>query len=137
LLRRNYFLTKEKNVSLRDKWEFQFSAADLTVAAQAKVEHHGGRLAFWKKAQEDLMVEIKDTGLSIVECAAGTSYNNSGMGPQVAVDMTYQRRLQETSSKISEHTGKLSQYTGWLQVLKAHEKTFTLHADDYLFFFGK
>lgn len=124
-------------MSLRDKWEFQFSTADLTAATQAKVDHHTGRLAFWKKAQEDLMVEIKDKGLSIVESAAGSSYSNSGMGPQVAVDLTYQRRLQETSGKISEHTGKLSQYIGWLQVLRANEKTFALHADDYLFFFGK
>lgn len=124
-------------MSLRDKWEFQFSTADLTVATQSKVEHHTARLAFWKKAQEELMVEIKEKGLSIVESAAGSSYSNSQMTPQVAVDLTYQRRLAETSSKITEHTGKLSQYTGWLQVLKANERTLSLHADDYLFFYGK
>lgn len=124
-------------MSLRDKWEFQFASSDLVSATQSKVDHHTARLAFWKKAQEELMAEIKEKGLSIVQSAAGSSYSNTGMGPQVAVDLTYQRRLQETSTKISEHTGKLSQYIGWLQVLKANDKTFTLHADDYLFFFGK
>jgi hypothetical protein len=122
---------------LRDKWEFQFSSVQLADASSRKLEHHKSRLHFWKNAQEELMKEIKEKGLSIVESAAGASYSsNTAMGPQVAVDFTYQKRLSETSSKIQEHQAKVSQYDGWLQVLRSNEKTVQLHADDYLFFFG-
>ncbi len=123
----------------RDKWSFEFKSEELAKAATAKIEFHNQRLEFWKGAQEQVMKDVRASGLNIEESAAGASYSNkSGYGPEITVDMTYQRKLSEANAKIKEHHGKVGEYTGWAQVLEGNKgRTYTLNADDYLFFFGK
>jgi hypothetical protein len=123
----------------RNEWSFDITAEKLAAAAGAKQEFHTGRLNFWKSAQDKVMAEVKEKGISIEESAAGANYSNkSGYGPEIVVDNTFQRRLAETTTKIREHTTKVSEYDGWVQVLAANAgRTYPLNADDYLFFFGK
>ena len=128
----------------RDKWVFKLPASQLVTAAQAKVDFHTERLAFWQDASKKTMVEIREKGISVETSLAGDNYNagsnvtSRGFGPQIVVDETFQRRLNEADGKIKEHIGKLKEYTGWLQVLKANDgRSYQLHSDDYLYFFGK
>ena len=58
--------------------------------------------------------------------------------PEIVIDATYQRKLNESATKIEEHRRKVAEYDGWVQVLTANKgRTYPLHADDFLFFFGK
>jgi len=126
----------------RQEWTFDIAAAELAKASQAKVIHHTDRLSFWKGSQEKVMQEVREKGLSIETSAAGFGYSGSNVRPknmpQIVIDDTYQRRLEESNEKIQEHQRKLSEYEGWVQVMADNQsRTYPLNADDYLFFFGK
>ncbi len=125
----------------RDNWLFEVTSARLLDAAKAKREFHTTRLKFWKESQEKCFAEAKEKGLTISESLAGSDYSsvsNRPQGPQIQVDLTYQRQLAEAHNKIGEHMGKISAYDGWIQVLEGNSKaSYDLHHDDYLYFFGK
>jgi len=124
----------------RDEWVFELPAAKLADAARAKVEFHQQRLGFWKAAQDGVMAEVREKGLHVEESLAGPNYSNmsANYGPQIVVDATYQRKLNEANGKIEEHTRRLREYEGWVQVLDGNGgRMYPLHADDYLYFFGK
>lgn len=122
----------------RNEWIFEFTAGKLTDATTAKMAHHKSRLEFWNAAQTAVMADVREKGLSVETSLAGDNYSNARHGPQIVVDETFHRKLNEASAKIKEHTGKLAEYDGWLQVLCASTgRTYPLNADDYLFFFGK
>ncbi len=123
---------------LRDEWGFEFSASKLAAAAADKKAHHEDRLKFWEKAKDDTMAEVRESGIEVSESlAANYSNKSSGHGPQVMVRNDLQTRLTECHQKLSEHAHRVREYDGWIQVLKADpDKRLTLHADDYLYFFG-
>lgn len=123
---------------LRDKWEFQFTSRQLIDACKKRIKRHKDRRTFWKARQNKIMEEIKKRGLTVVESEGGSTYGSKfGLGPQIAVDVTFQQKLQETSAKIKEHHAKLGQYEMWLEVLTGSpNKTYQLHTEDYMFFFG-
>lgn len=124
----------------RDKWTFDLTAAELTKAAEAKRVFHAERLEFWNAAQEKVMADVKEKGLDVEE-GIGAMHSNVTRGyhgAQIVIDSTYQRQLNECFEKIEEHRTKLSEYVGWVQVLNANNsRTYSLNADDYLYFFGK
>jgi hypothetical protein len=124
----------------RNEWTFELKTEQLLDAATAKVAHHTQRLEFWRGAEESVMKEVREKGISVEQSLAGANYSNKspGYGPQIVIDETYQRKLNEASTKIREHTQKVSEYDGWCQVLTANTgRTYQLNADDYLYFFGK
>jgi hypothetical protein len=123
----------------RDKWSFEYSAIDLAKAAESKRGHHASRLKWWEEQKANVMTEVKETGIEVSESVAD-QYSNStrGYGPQVMVRNDLQQKLTECHKKILEHDGKAKEYEGWRQTLTANSgKSFPLHADDYLYFFGK
>lgn len=124
-------------MSLRKEWEFKYTAKKLAEGARTKMAFHEGRLEFWKGAKEKVMAEISEAGIEVSESSAGYS-NSSAMTPQVMVRNDLQRKLTESHQKIIEHTNHVATYSGWIEVFDANpENQLALHADDYLFFFGK
>ena len=51
----------------RDEWKFEYTAARLAEAADAKISHHGERLAFWKGKRDEVLATIRAEGLEIDE----------------------------------------------------------------------
>jgi len=51
----------------RDEWKFEYTAARLAEAADAKISHHGERLAFWKAKRDEVLATIRAEGLEIDE----------------------------------------------------------------------
>ena len=47
-------------MSLRDRWEFKYTAKKLAEGARTKKDFHAGRLKFWEEAKAKVMAEIKD-----------------------------------------------------------------------------
>jgi uncharacterized membrane-anchored protein YjiN (DUF445 family) len=124
----------------RNEWTFELKTEALAEAAKAKAAFHAGRLEFWKSAEEGVMKDVREKGISVEQSLAGNAYSNvsRGASPQIVIDDTYQRKLNEASEKIREHLGKVREYDGWVQVLSANGgRTYQLNADDYLYFFGK
>lgn len=123
----------------RDHWQFTFTAKKVADGAAAKRRHHQERLKFWEEAKAKVMAEVKESGIEVSESEAGAAYSNRsrGYGPQVMVRNDLQVRLSECHEKILEHSGKAREYAGWVEVLEGNPAaSLTLHADDYLFFFG-
>lgn len=122
----------------RDRWEFEFTSAALCEAAKKKVEFHNGRVTWWCNSKDKVMQEIKDAGIEVSE-SVGAQYGNTttGYGPQVMVRNDLQKKLTECHNKIDQHRTKSAEYDGWVQVLSVDKGTRRLHADDYLYFFGK
>ncbi len=131
---------------LRSKWEFQYAADKLAVAAKAKHDYHVGRLAAWKAKQEEVKAKIQKEGIeiddSLVEemTAASTRFSSSNSayrGPSVNIRNDLVKDLNETVDKVNEHKQKIHDYDGWRQVLAAQGTTVVmLNHDDWLFFFG-
>lgn len=124
---------------LRDKWGFQFTTSTLLRAATDKAKHHADRLKWWEGQQKTIMVECRKKGLSVEESVgAAYSTSNAAFGAQITVDTTFQRKLAECHMKINEHRTKAEMYRGWVQVFEANKgQALELHADDYLFFYGR
>lgn len=122
----------------RSEWTFQYSNDKLLSGAKAKKEFHEGRLKFWSDAKEKAIAEVKDTGLTISESAAGSNYSKGGMHPRLVIDESAQDKVSECHSKCQEHAGKVAEYDAWVQVLSACSSsgTQTLQFHDYLYFFG-
>jgi hypothetical protein len=128
---------------LRDKWEFEFSAATLAAAAKERKQHHLQRRQWWTEQKKKVMDKVKDSGIQIHDPVAAqyqgfTSNKMSAFEPEIRVRADLQRDLTECHTKIVEHHRKSVEYDGWLQVLMSNkESRFKLTADDYLFFFRK
>lgn len=121
----------------RDQWAFMFTAEKVADGAAKKHKYHTERLKFWEDARAKVMADVRETGIEVSESEAGTNYSNRYAPPQVMVRNDLQKRLTECHLKIQEHSAKIHEYAGWVEVLKGNPTaTLSLHADDYLFFFG-
>ena len=124
----------------RTDWKFEYAADVVAAAARAKVEFHAGRLKWWEAQKLEAVKKVQDGGIEVHDGVAAMSYSNSmrGCGPQVVIDATLQRDLEECHGKILEHNSQVKTYECWVQVLEAQgAKHIDLDQDDYLFFFGK
>lgn len=133
-------------MSLRNDWEFEYTAAKLAEAAKAQRDFRVGRIEVWEGKKAEVMQKIKDSGISVSESVADLLGNTSakyanagyGRGAQITIDATLQDDLSECVDKIREHTGLRNSYAAWVQVLEANpESRLKLHHDDWVFFFGK
>ena|ERR1035437_3004010 len=125
----------------RDEWEFEYSAKALAEGARSQKDFRSSRVDAWTKAKEDLMVQVKETGITITESVASgmSNYTNSNSnGPSIGIDPAFQNKLSECHSKIKEHTQAVAEYEGWVQVLDAAgDSRYKLNQADWLYFFGK
>src|ERR1700688_3484084 len=100
----------------RNEWEFEYGASELAAAAAAKANHHASRAKWWELKKEEVMRTVRESGIDVTESvAAGNSARSTGFGPQIIIDATLQRKLQECHAKINEHTAKVRDYEGWRQ----------------------
>lgn len=124
---------------LRNEWKFDYTASTLADAALAKRNAHEGKLHWWENKKAEVMTKVRESGIEVHESVAASYSNTKGsFGPQITIDATLQRDLQECQEKILSHTTLIQAYDGWVQVLTNNlEVRLTLHHDDWLFFFGK
>lgn len=130
---------------LRSKWEFEYTAKTLAVAASQQRTFREQRVQFWRDKKEKVILKIKAEGLTIDESItdqlliSNTKYGTSAeRGAAIMVDQTMQRDLDECVSKIRAHTDFRKQYDAWVQVLDGNpEARVKLDHDDWMFFFGK
>lgn len=123
----------------RNEWLFEYTASKLAVAAEHKRDFRKARLDWWEAKRNEVMQEVKDSGLEVSESLAmDYSKTSPGVGPQVMVRNDLQRKLTECYGKIKEHAEMMRQYEGWRQVFVANpESRLQLHHDDWLYFFGE
>lgn len=133
-------------MSLRSKWEFEYTASALAKAAGEQLAFRESRVEHWTGKQNEVMAKIKASGLEIHEDIGSASnsvntlkYGSAGMGgAQVIIDPTMQTDLNKCHMKIQEHVGLARQYKAWQQVLEGNpEARVKLDHDDWMFFFGK
>ena len=126
----------------RKEWKFRYNAKQLVEAARLKLEHHNARLDVWKDKREQLIAEIRESGIEVTEKAALTmrtakmrDYEDGG---NVMIRNDLSKALSETYEKLAYHTGLRDTYDGWHQSLLANsDNSFDLDIDDWLFFFGQ
>lgn len=135
----------------REKWKFQFKADEVKTAAQSKFTFHTERTKWWTEKKEEVMNEIKTSGISIDESIVDElgksgysgyqtlNVRSLGAGsPQVRIDPNLVQRLNEAHGKIAEHKEKVKAYTAWVEVLTAGgTQLLTLDHEDYIFFYGR
>jgi len=126
----------------RNEWKFEYTAAKLAEAAQAKIDWHGQRLEWWKTKKDEVFSTIRREGLEVDEKISLAFQNPKSRdwdrGAQVMVRNDLQKDLAECLEKLRAHTQELNEYSGWHQVLTANpEDRLSLDIDDWLFFFGK
>jgi pyridoxine/pyridoxamine 5'-phosphate oxidase len=123
----------------RKDWEFEYTAKELANAAELKRNHRESRVEWWEKKRDEVMLEVKETGLEVNESLANSYTSSAGRGPQVMVRADLQTKLMECHDRIQKHMSAVREYDGWVQVLDAqdpHNKMKLKHAD-WLFFFGR
>lgn len=121
----------------RDEWAFPYPADKLHQAALTKHQFHAERLTWWGNKKDEVLTKIRAEGLEIDESVA-QGYSNSGRQTSVNVRNDLLRDLNECVGKVSEHTNRTKEYDSWMQVLASQgQAAFSLHQDDWLFFFGK
>ena len=122
----------------RHQWTFSYPADTLLKAATTKHEFHDQRLGWWTTKKSEVLDKIRAEGLEIDESVAVGYSNKSGRETSVNVRIDLLRDMNECAQKIVEHTAKVKDYDAWIQVLTSQGQTyFSLHQEDWLFFFGK
>ena len=126
----------------RNEWKFDYTAARLAEATDARIAHHDERLAFWRTRREETLAKIRSEGLEIDEkIVLGYQTPKSRdweRANRVSVRDDLRQNLDEVLDKLKFHTDQLRQYGGWRQLLLANpEARLVLDIDDWLFFFGK
>lgn len=124
----------------RKDWNFQYSADALSAAARTKLAYHEERLAFWKKAKDEVLGRIRSEGIEVDEKRVlgfrNPKERDWDRGAKVMVRNDLQLELDECLEKLGHHTGKCSEYSGWSQALRANSDAhFLLDIEDYLYFF--
>lgn len=124
--------------TLREKWEFEYTAGKLADAAKLKQESHTKRLEWWEAKKKETIDKVKTSGIEVRDSVAASYSNSKGaFGPKIEIDDGMQRDLCECQTKILEHTGLIKSYNGWVQVLEGNkESRLKLSHEDWLFFFG-
>ncbi len=125
---------------LRDKWDFEYSGAQLCEAAAKRIAFHQERLKWWKDKRQEVMAQIRTEGLEINESMVLAYQNPKSRdwvdSTQVMIRSDLKQALIECQKKLSEHTERLSDFSGWYLMLKANpEVRKSLDLNDWLFFF--
>ena len=125
---------------LRDKWDFEYTGAQLCEAAAKRIAFHEERLKWWKDKRQVVMGQIRSEGLEINESLAmayqSPKSRDWAEGTQVTIRNDLKQALNECQKKLSYHTERLSDFLGWFKMLKANpDARKPLDLNDWLFFF--
>jgi hypothetical protein len=126
----------------RKDWKFDYTAAKLAEAAQAKIAHHTARLEFWRTTREEVLARIRAEGLEIDEKIVlgyqSPKARDWERANRVTVREDLRQHLDECLEKLKAHTDWLAHYQGWHELLLANpEQRVALDIEDWLFFFGR
>lgn len=125
----------------RGEWEFEYTASVIAKAAEAQRNYRMTRVEEWEKKKMEVMAKIKESGIEVHESVAASMLNyttSNAAGPQIIIDATMQRDLNECHTKIATHRQSATEYDGWAQVLNANpESRLKLKHNDWMYFFGK
>lgn len=127
---------------LRDKWQFEYAAHQLTEATQDKLAFHDAQLEFWQAKRTEVMAAIEGGGIEVSEkialSFAHPKARDFERGGEITVRADLRKALTETFDKLKYHTKKRDTYAGWEQILAANPASILpLAIDDWLFFFGR
>ena len=125
----------------RKDWTFDYTAARLAQAADAKIAHHTSRLAFWRGKRDEVLATIRAEGLEIDEKIvleyASPKARDWERANRVTIRDDLRHKLDECLDKLRAHIEKLAQYEGWSQLLLANpEQRVALDLEDWMFFYG-
>ena len=126
---------------LRDKWEFEYTGAQLSEAAARRITFHQERVQWWTEKRRTVMAQIRAEGLEVNEKLVMGYQNPKSRDWSDATQLTIRNDLKlalaECHLKLSNHTKELEDFRGWYQVLKANpEARKTLDLEDWLHFFS-
>lgn len=123
----------------RHEWTFNYTASELREAATKQRDHRASRLTWWKAKMDEVMAEVRATGIEINESIVSSYSNKMGHAPEVMVRNDLQTKLGEAHQRIQLHDKMQREYDGWVQVMTACPPTLNLalNNDDWLYFFGK
>lgn len=126
----------------RNEWQFEYTASALAEGARSQLRYRELRVISWLASKDEVMAEIRRSGLDVVETVAAGMANytksSTDYGPQVRVRDDLQKKLTECHEKIKAHQAAAKEYDGWVQVLSANpESRHKLTQADWLYFFGK
>ena len=125
----------------RNDWTFDYTAARLAEAAQAKIAHHEARLAFWRGKREEVLGRIRTEGIEIDEKIVlgyqTPKAQDWERANRVTIRDDLRTQLDECHGKLRSHTELVGQYQGWLAMLAANpEARVPLDVEDWQFFFS-
>lgn len=123
----------------RNNWTFAFDVTEIVDGATKQLKWREERTAWWKAQQETLKDEIRDKGISVHDWTdlVGGSNTRGYNAPQLNIDQSLTKKLQDAFYKTQEHDGAAKEYKRWLGIL-AREKpnrVLQLTEDDVEFFF--
>jgi len=126
--------------AMRGKWKFNKSTDDLKVAAAKKALFRKGREDFWKSKFDEVMAEIKNSGIEVNESInSGYSTSNTGYRkPEIQVKPELEEKIGECHNKIKEHSNAFAAYNAWAQVFEGNPGVvMELNFNDWLYFFSE
>lgn len=128
----------------RREWEIEYTGARLAEAAEEKSHYHRERLNVWMTSKDEVMENIRESGMEISETLVDEmrktgSYTTQGsFGPTVTIRADLLQKLSEAHTKVVQHEQLVKDYDAWMQMMGAHtELRFKLQHDDWMFFFGR
>ena len=125
----------------RNDWTFDYTAARLAEAAQAKIAHHEARLAFWRGKRGEVLGRIRTEGIEIDEKIVlgyqSPKAQDWERANRITIRDDLRTQLDECHGKLRSHTDLAGQYKGWLAMLGANpEVRVPLDVEDWQFFFS-
>jgi hypothetical protein len=133
-------------MSMRDEWEFQYTAAQLADAAEAQMEFRVARIKVWEDKKAEVIARIRESGIDVSESIAdkmsSAKYQlstHSDRGPVIRINSEMRDDLSECVEKITNHTKLRNEYAAWVQLFRAQPPhcPLKLQHDDWMYFFGK
>jgi hypothetical protein len=124
----------EQSLSNREQWEFTFTAREVVVALDKRIEHHTSRLAWWENEMDQAEAGLVDKGFEYRE------RHQTGYAELVVVgDPELANRVKQCRGSVNRHKEKKQFLETWNRVLGSRlkqdsEATLLMKYDDVKFF---
>lgn len=125
---------EETTVSLRNDWEFNYTAGQAVEGAKKKKKKHEERRKYWEEQKEEALDKLRSAGLKITPYEEGKL--SAMTHHEVQFDPELTDRLSECEREIRKNKESVEQYSMWATVLgdQKEDLPLKLHAADASFF---
>jgi len=115
---------------MRDKHTFQFTAAKISLAANAEYDYHSKRSMDWRVELDKAIDEAKAKGVDIRQ------YNvTGGKRAEIIIDPSVQIRINLATEKIESHQRKADRFKIEAAAYKTQgDQVYDLNPDDIVYF---